>query len=187
MHLLGAEDLSLVNPSFDHSRDGRHGKDHTGNLLIQSERELTNEGELLLHSGLHTEILEVSNILLEPIVGCSGLLLECHLSKSEESVVGGYLGVEGVERGLKVCGEFVEGFLRVGNGSICHLIIPGLGVRGSSSTAHLVQCGHDLGSIGRIEGGVQSEVGLHGLDPSGGIIVLAREVSWEGSLELRGV
>ena len=70
------EDLSLVNPSFDHSRDGRHGKDHTGNLLIQSKRELANEGELLLHSGLHGEILKVSDILLESVIGFPILFLE---------------------------------------------------------------------------------------------------------------
>ena len=101
--------------------------------------------------------------------------------------MGSYLGVKGVEHGLKVQGELIEGFLRVGDGSISHSIVPGFGIRGSSSTAHLVQGGHDFGSIRRVEGRVQSEVGLHGLDPSGGIIVLSREVGWEGSLELRGV
>ena len=59
-------------------------------------------------------------------------------------------GVEGVECGLKVQGELIEGFLGVGNGSICHFIIPGFSIRGSSSTAHLVQGGHDLGSIGGV-------------------------------------
>ena len=76
MHLLSMEDFSLVNPSLDHSRDGRHGKDHAGNLLIQSERELANEGEFLLHSRLHREVLEVGDILLESVVGFSILLLE---------------------------------------------------------------------------------------------------------------
>ena len=66
--------------------------------------------------------------------------------------MGGHLGVKGVECGLKVQGELIEGFLRVGDGSIHHLIIPGLSVRGSSSTTHLVQGGHDLGSIRRVEG-----------------------------------
>ena len=66
--------------------------------------------------------------------------------------MGGYLGVKGVECGFKVQGELIKGFLRVGNGSICHSIIPCFGIRGSSSTAHLVQGGHDLGGIGRVEG-----------------------------------
>ena len=61
-----------------------------------------------------------------------------------------HLGVEGVERGLKVQGELVEGFLRVGDGSISHFIIPSFSIRGSSSTAHLVQGGHDFGSIGGV-------------------------------------
>ena len=101
--------------------------------------------------------------------------------------MGGYLGVEGVECGLKVQGEFVKGFLRVSDRSISYFIIPSFGIRGSSSTAHLVQGGHDLGSIGGVQGCIENKVGLHGLDPSDGIIVLAREVGWEGSLELRGV
>ena len=84
------------------SRDGRHGKDHTSNLLIQSEGELANERELLLHSGLHGEVLEVGDILLEPIIGFSGLLFERCLSESEKLVVGGYLGVERIECGLEV-------------------------------------------------------------------------------------
>ena len=49
-----------------------------------------------------------------------------------------YLGVKRVECGLKVLSEFVEGLFRVGDGGVCHLIIPGFSIRGSSSTAHLV-------------------------------------------------
>ena len=75
-HLLSVEDLRLIDPSFDSSGDGEHGEDHVSNLLIQSKRELANEGELLLHSGLHGEILEVSDVLLESIVGVTILLLE---------------------------------------------------------------------------------------------------------------
>ena len=77
------EDFSLINPSFDHSRDGRHGKDHTSNLVIQSKRELANEGEFLLHSGLHGKVLEVSDVLLESVVGVAILLLEWCLSERE--------------------------------------------------------------------------------------------------------
>ena len=91
--------------------------------------------------------------------------------------MGSYLGVEGVEHRLKVQGELIKGFLGVGDGSVSHSIIPDFGIRGPSSIAHLVQGGHDLGGIGRVEGRVQSEVGLHVLDPLGGIIILAREVS----------
>ena len=181
------EDFSQIDPPFDHSRDGRHGKDHTSNLLIQSKRELANEGELLLHSGLHGEVLEVSDILLKSDIGFSILLFKRCLSEREKLVVGSYLDVKGVERGFEVCSEFVEGLFGVGDGSVSHLIVPGFSVRGSPSAAHFVQSGHDFSGIRGVEGRVQSKVGLHGLDPSGGIIVLAREVSWEGSLKLRGV
>ena len=58
-HFLGVEDLGLINPPFDSRGDRGHGEDHISNLLIQSMRELANEGELLLHSRLHGEILEV--------------------------------------------------------------------------------------------------------------------------------
>ena len=66
--------------------------------------------------------------------------------------MGGYLGIEGVEGGLKVQGELIKGLFRVGDGGVHHLIVPGFYIRGSSSTAHLVQGGHDLGSIRRVEG-----------------------------------
>ena len=68
--------------------------------------------------------------------------------------MGSYLGVKGVEHGLKVQSELVEGFFRVGNGSVSHSVVPGFGIRGPSSISHLVQGGHDLGSIGRVEGRV---------------------------------
>ena len=76
VHLLSVEDLRLIDPPFDSSGDGGHGEDHISNLLIKSERELADEGELLLHSGLHREILEVGDVLLESVVGVTILLLE---------------------------------------------------------------------------------------------------------------
>ena len=66
--------------------------------------------------------------------------------------MGGHLGVEGVEGGFKVQGELINGLFGVANGGVRHLIIPGFCIRGSSSTAHLVQGGHDLGGIRRVEG-----------------------------------
>ena len=96
--------------------------------------------------------------------------------------MGSYLGVEEVESGLEVLGDLLEGLFGIGDRGVCHLVIPGFGIRGSSSATHLVQGGHDLGSIGGVESGVQDKVGSHGLDPLGGIIVFAREISWEGHL-----
>ena len=77
--------------------------------------------------------------------------------------MGGHLGVKGVEGGFKVQSELIKGFLGVGDGSISHLIIPYFSIRSSSSSAHLVQGGHDLGGIRGVESCVQGEVGLHGL------------------------
>ena len=91
------EDLGLINPSFDGGRDGGHGEDHISNLLIQSERELADEGELLLHSSLHREILEVGDVLLETVVDVAVLLLEGFLPEQEQFIVGSYFGVKGVE------------------------------------------------------------------------------------------
>ena len=68
--------------------------------------------------------------------------------------MGGHLGVKGVEGGLKVLSEFVEGFLGVGDGDISHLIVPGFGIRGSSSSTHLIQGGHDFGGVRGVEGQV---------------------------------
>ena len=81
VHLLSVKDLRLIHPSLDSSGDRGHGEDHISNLFIQSERELANEGELLLHSGLHRTILEVSDVLLESIVGVTILLFERCLSE----------------------------------------------------------------------------------------------------------
>ena len=93
------------------------------------------------------------------------------------------LGVEGIEGGFNVLSEFIKGFLRVGNGGVSHFIIPCFSIRGSSSSAHFVQGCHDLCGIRGVEGGIQDKVGLHDLDPSGGIIIFAREVCREGGLQ----
>ena len=61
-HLLGMEDLGLINPSSTGGGDGGHGEDHGGNLLINSEGELINEMEFLLDSSFEQKVLEVSDI-----------------------------------------------------------------------------------------------------------------------------
>ena len=97
------------------------------------------------------------------------------------------LGVEGIEGGFNVLSEFIKGFLRVGNGGVSHFIIPCFSIRGSSSSAHFVQGCHDLCGIRGVKSCIQGEVGLHGLDPLGGISVFAREVGREGGLQLCSV
>ena len=62
------------------------------------------------------------------------------------------LSVEWVEGGFKVLGEFVKGLLGIRDGGISHSVVPGFGVGGSSSIAHLVQGSHNLGGIGRVQG-----------------------------------
>ena len=66
--------------------------------------------------------------------------------------MGSYFSVKGVEGGFEVLGELVEGLFRIGNGSVCHFVILGFSIGGSSSAAHLIQGGHDLGSIRGVEG-----------------------------------
>ena len=114
--------------------------------------------------------------MLESVVGRTVLLFEGPLSECAKLIMSGDLSVEGVESGLKVLGELVEGLFGVRDGAVGHFVIPGFCIGGSSSSAHLVQGSHDLGSIGGIEGGIQEKVGLHGLDPMSGVIVLPREV-----------
>ena len=62
------ERLGFVNPIFDGGGDGRHRKDHSGNPLVQSKRELVNKGDVVSDSCFTGEILEVSDVLLETIV-----------------------------------------------------------------------------------------------------------------------
>ena len=45
----------------------------------------------------------------------------------------GSLGVEGIEGGLKVFSEFVEGFVKGFDGGVGHLVIPHLSKGGTSS------------------------------------------------------
>ena len=68
--------------------------------------------------------------------------------------MGSYFGVKGVEGGLEILGKLIEGLFGVGNGSICHSVIPGFCIVGSSSTAHFIQGSHDLGGIRVVEGRV---------------------------------
>ena len=99
----------------------------------------------------------------------------------------GDLGVEGVKGGLEVCDELVKSLFGIGDGVVGHLIIPGLCIGGSSSSAHFVQGGHDLGHVRGVEGGVQDKVGFHGFDPASGIVILPRKVHGKSSLQLCGV
>ena len=90
--------------------------------------------------------------------------------------MGGDLSIEWVEGGFKVVDEFVESLFGVGDSVVSHLVIPGFCVGGSSSSAHLVQGSHDLCGVRGVQGSVQGKVGLHGLNPTSGIVILSRKV-----------
>ena len=62
------ERLGPINPILDCYGDGRHGENHGGNPLVQSERELVNESDVVDDSCFTGEVLEVGNVLLETIV-----------------------------------------------------------------------------------------------------------------------
>ena len=126
--------------------------------------------------------MEVGDVLLESIVGRAVLLFEGPLSECAKLIISGDLSVKGVKSGLKVFDELVEGLFGIRDSVVGHLVIPGFCVGGSSSSTHLVQGSHDLGGVSGVEGGIQDEVGFHGLDPMSGIIVLSRKVHGESSL-----
>ena len=141
------EDLGLINPSFAGGGNRGHGEDHFGEFLVQSKGELADEVELILGSSFHGQVLEVGDVSLESVVGRAVLLLEGALSKGTKLVVSGDLSIEWVEGGFKIVNELVKCLFRIRNTGIGHPVIPGFGVGGSSSSAHLVQGSHDFGSI----------------------------------------
>ena len=67
-HFLSMECLGPITPIFDCHGNGGHGEDHGGNLLVQSEGELVNEGDVISDSCFTGEVLEVGDVLLEAIV-----------------------------------------------------------------------------------------------------------------------
>ena len=148
------EDLGLIDPSLAGGGNRRHGKNHFGEFLIQSKGELADEVELVFSPGFHGQVLKIGDVSLEPVVGRAVLLLEGSLSEGAELVVGGDLSVEQIEGGFEVVDELVERLFGVGDVGIGHPVIPSFCVRGTSSSAHLVQGGHDLGGVRGIQGGV---------------------------------
>ena len=118
--------------------------------MVESQGELVDQVELLLGSQLHRKILEVGDISLKTIIGGTIFLLKGALSEGVELIVGSDFYVKWVECRFKVRDKLIKSFLGVGDGGISHFVIPILSVRCSSSSAHLVQRGHDLGGIGGV-------------------------------------
>ena len=131
--------------------------------------------------------MEVGDVLLESVVGRAVLLLEGPLSECTKLIVSGDLSIEGVKSGLKVFDKFVKSLFGVGDGVVSHSVIPSFCIGGSSSSAHLVQGSHDFCGVRGVQGSIQGEVGFHGLDPMGGIVVLSREVHGESGFQFSGV
>ena len=127
---------------------------------------MVNEGDVVGDTCFRSKVLEVGDIFLKTIVHDSIRAFERFLSQFGELKTSSCLSIIGKKGGFKVRCEFVEGFLGVGNGSICHPIIPHFGEKDSTSLAHLIECGHDLVSVRGVNRGIDGKVGLHGLDPS---------------------
>ena len=72
------EHLGPINPIFDCCGDGRHGENHGGNPLVQSEGELVNESDVVGDSCFTGEVLKVGDVLLEAVIkGSIGAFGEC--------------------------------------------------------------------------------------------------------------
>ena len=185
-HFLCVEGLGLFDPLVDRGRDGGHRENHSGESLIDSKGELINEGDVVSDACLASEVLEVGDILLEPVIGGSVGAANGFLDELGKVQAGSGSGIKGVECGFEVLGELLEGLLVVGDGGVNHLVVPHLSKGGSSSFTHLVEGRHDPVVVGGIEGGVEDKIGLHGLDPSGGIRGFFGKVSGKGRFELGG-
>ena len=168
-HFLCMEGFGLLNPFVDSGGDGGHGKDHGGNLLVNPQGELVDEGNVIGYSSLASEVLEVGDILLETIVSGSIRVVNGLLDELGKVQADSGSGIEWVECSLKVFSKLLEGLLVVRDGGVDHLVVPHFSKGGSSSFTHLVEGRHDLVIVGGIKCGVEDEVGLHGLDPLGGI------------------
>ena len=127
---------------------------------------MIDEGDIVGDTCFGSKVLEVGDTFLKPIVHNAVRAFEEFLSELGELKTSGCLGIVGEESGLKVGGEFVKGFLRVGNGSIRHPVIPHFREGDSLSLAHLVKRGHDLVGVRGVNRGVDGEVGFHGLNSS---------------------
>ena len=135
-------------------------------MLVESEGELVDEGDIVRDSCFRSKILEVGNVFLESVIHDPIRAFERLLGELGELKPGSGFGIIGKESGLKVRSKLVEGFFGIGDRAVRHLVIPHFRERDASSLAHFVESGHDLVNIGGINRGVDGEIGLHGLDPS---------------------
>ena len=166
MHFLCMEHLGFFGPFVDDGGDGRHGKDHCGDSLINPQGKLVNEDDVISDSSFAGKVLEVSDVLLKSIVCDPIEVADDLLDDFGQIKAGSGFGVEGIKGGFKVFSEFVEGFVRGFDGGVGHLIIPHFSKGGTLSFTHLVKGHHNLVIVSGVECGIDGEVGFHGLDPS---------------------
>ena len=112
------ECLGLLNPGCHCGWDGCHGEDHGGELLVESKRELVNEGDFVGDPCSGREVLKVGDILLESVVSDPIRAFERLLSKFGEFKTSGGFGVEREESGVEIFDEFCKGFLSASNGGV---------------------------------------------------------------------
>ena len=62
------EYFGFFDPFSNGGRNQGHRKNHSSELLVKSKGELVNEDDIIGDSCLRSEILEVSDVLLESIV-----------------------------------------------------------------------------------------------------------------------
>ena len=112
------ECLGLFDPGSYCGWDGFHGKDHSGELLVESQQELVNEGDFVGDPCSGREVLKVGDILLEPVISDSIRAFKRPLSELGEFEMSGSFGIEREEGGVEIFNEFLEGFLGGGNGGV---------------------------------------------------------------------
>ena len=150
MHFLHMECLGFFNSFIDGNGNDEHGEDYGGDSLINPQRELVNEGDVVSDSSLASEVLEVGDVLLEPIICDPIRVVNGLLDEFGQIKAGSSFGVKGIKGGFKVFGKFVKGFVRGFDGGVGHLVIPHFSKGGISSFTHLVKNCHNLVVVSRI-------------------------------------
>ena len=112
------ECLGLFDPGSHCGWDGCHGEDHGGELLVESKRELVNEGDFVGDPCSGREVLKVGDILLESIISDPISTFERLLSELGEFKTSGSFGIKREEGGVEIFDEFLEGFLIGSNGGV---------------------------------------------------------------------
>ena len=185
-HFLRMKGFGFLDPFMQCGRDGGHGENHGGNLLVNSKGKMINEGGLIRDPCFGGKVLEVGDEFLETIIEGPVFLLEGLLGEFGKVGVSGGFNVKGVKGGFEIFSKFIKGLFFGINAGVGHSVIPHFREVNASTLTHLVQGSHDFNLIGEVQFGVDSEVGPHGLDPAYGIHRITREVSGESCFKLGG-